>query len=272
MKLKVTWSCIALGLAAAALMPAGTSLAQSTDPAPGAERPSAAANQHQHHGRRTKQIMLAGAEGADIVIWKPDLEQIPLEAEMGVITIPKTGVDNYHAIVAEKDWGDTKETIIRYEYLRGKPSKRSPSELTSARKSAFEIIPDPLPREHQDYQSAEAWAFLLRFNGVPVADRTVVLETMNGSRLESVSDADGRVAFTLPDDFPDMIEGERDRRSADFQLSADHLADGITYQTTLSSKYEVNMSHWRSAPLGAAVIGIGFIAGLFLGRRNLKNG
>lgn len=214
--------------------------------------------------------MIAGSEGAEIRLWRPDLRTLPLKVEHGSITIPKTGMDNYHAIVAEKDWGNLRETVIRYEYLRGKPSERSPSELTAAEKATFEIVPEPLPREHQHFFGGTSWTFLIRFKGRPLGARGAILETSNGSRLEAVSSPGGRVTFTLPDDFAGIVPGERDPRAAEFQVTAEHRADGIVYQTMLSAEYRVSPAHWRSTPMGLGVMALGFLVGIGLKRGRFR--
>jgi hypothetical protein len=223
-------------------------------------------SQHMQHGRGPKKLMLAGAEGATIKLWKPDLTTLELEAKMGVIALPSTGVDNYHAVVAEKDWGDIKESVIRYEWMRGKPSGESPTKLTAAIKTAFEIVPDPIPRGHYHYHSDQEWDFILRFQDKPVGNLPVTLQTANGSVIKATSDSKGRVSFLLPEDFPEVVEGKRDRRSADFALSAEYSASGITYQTLLSAEYRLNQKHWNSGQLGLLVGGLGLIAGGFIGR------
>ena len=72
--------------------------------------PAAAGHGHRRGGQR---LILSNADGATITLWKPDLSTLPLELEHGAITLPRTGMDNYHAIVAEKDWGKEKEAVIR---------------------------------------------------------------------------------------------------------------------------------------------------------------
>ncbi|MET0046410.1 MAG: hypothetical protein ABW066_01350 [Sedimenticola sp.] len=234
-----------------------------------AQKPPAA-NAHQHR-RGPKQLVLVGSEGAEITLWKPDLSTLPLQSKMGTVTIPTTGVDNYHAVVARKDWGDTVESVIRYLYMHGKPSGQSPTRLTGVLKSELEIVPDPIPREHFRYYSDQEWGFLVRFGGKPLANVPVVMETANGSRVEGVTDTGGRVRLHIPDDFPDVVEGERDRRAAELSVSAEHVARGITYQSMLSAEYRVNQGHWRSFELGLAVAGIGMIAGGFIGRKRGGN-
>jgi len=223
--------------------------------------------QQQGHRRGPKTFTLANSEGATIRLWKPDLTVIPLTATHGSITMPRTGVDNYHSVVVEQDWGYLKEALIRYVYFRGKPSGHSTSELTEAVKTTFEIVPDPVPREHQHYRSDQHWSFLLRFRGMPASNLPVVLKSSNGTSLSSVSGSNGSVSFLIPDDFPQLEQNGRDKRTAEFSIQAETVADGITYQTQLSADYRVNPSHWQSLGLGIFVTGIGVLAGGFLGRK-----
>ncbi|MCU7858955.1 MAG: DUF4198 domain-containing protein, partial [Candidatus Thiodiazotropha sp. (ex Lucinoma kastoroae)] len=180
--------------------------------------------QPSHDHRGAKKIALENGEGATITLWKPDLSTQPIALEHGTVTIPKTGTDNYHAVVAEKDWGNHKEVIIRYEYMFGRPSKQSPSKLAAAEKSAFEIVPNPIPREHYRYHSQQTWGFIVRLHGKPVPDLEVTLQTSYGSQDSTISDHNGYVEFQIPDDFPDLVEGERDKRSAQFTISSKYSA------------------------------------------------
>ena len=231
-------------------------------------RPQAPA-QHGHHRRGPKQLALSIADDAQVVLWKPDLSTQLLEIRQGKVGFKGTGVDNYHALVAERTGGTLTEVAIRYEYARGKPSGHSSTELTAANKSALEIVPDPIPREHYHYHSDQSWGFIVRFQGQPVANKQVMLETANGSRLESSTAADGRVSLHLPDDFPGIVEGARDKRSAEFAVSTKHTEGGRSYQTTLNGAYRVNPQHWHSLGLGIMVAGMGMLTGGFIGRKGL---
>jgi len=228
--------------------------------------PERTAGQQQPPRRGPKKFMLANSEGAVIRLWKPDLTSLPLTVEQGSITLPRTGVDNYHAVIVEKDWGYLKEALIRYEYMHGKPSGHSTSELTAVEKTAFEIVPDPVTREHQHYHSDQSWNFFLRFKGTPAADIPVTLQTSHGSRVNTVSDSEGKISLHIPDDFPDIKKGERDRRTAEFSISAEVTDAEVTYQTVLNAEYRVNPSHWQSLGMGVAVTGFGMLAGAFIGR------
>jgi hypothetical protein len=225
---------------------------------------------HSHQGG--KRIFLENGDGAKITLWKPDLSTKTLTLEHGSVTMPKTGMNNYHAIVAEKDWGDHKEAVIRYEYHHGRPSKQSPSKLAAQQKTEFEIVPDPIPREHYRYHSQQRWGFLVRFNGRPVSDLEVRLKTSNGTQLSAISDADGRVAFMIPDDFPDLVEGQRDTRLSQFTTSSEYHQGGKRFTTQLNADYRINPSHWHSTRWGLLIIGIGFITGGFIGRINDSGG
>ena len=115
--------------------------------------------------------MLSIADDAQVVLWKPDLSTQPLEIQQGKVGLKGTGVDNYHAIVAERTEGKLTEVAIRYEYARGKPSGHSSTELTAADKSTLEIVPEPIPREHYRYHSDQTWDFIVRFQGLPLANQ-----------------------------------------------------------------------------------------------------
>jgi hypothetical protein len=255
-----------LTLAVTALLPLSAMAAQPQEEI----KPQPHARSHNRHAG--KRIMLENAEGASITLWKPDLTTLPLKLSQGGFALPGTGMDNYHAIVVERTWGNSRESLIRYEYLFGRPSKHSPRELTGAVKTDLEIAPDPIPREHYRYHSDQAWGFLLRLHGLPVAGVPLTLSTDNGTTLEAVSDDSGRAVFRLPDDFPDLMAGARDTRSAGFSVSARKHEAGIDYRTTLAADYRINPAHWQSTPLGLLAAGFGVLAGGLLGRVKPKEG
>ncbi|MEW8586701.1 MAG: hypothetical protein AB2531_13130, partial [Candidatus Thiodiazotropha sp.] len=88
----------------------------------------------------------------------------------------------------------------------------------------------------------------------------------NGSHLSVTSDAEGRVEFLIPDDFPGVVKGERDRRLGQFSVSSEYHQGDRRYTTQLSADYRVSPSHWQSTRLGLLIVGFGFIAGSVIGR------
>lgn len=209
------------------------------------------------------------SEAADqAVLWKPDLAKLDLQAQQGTYRLRPTGMDNYHALVAERrPDATTLEAAIRFVYLRGKPSGNSPSLLTTAVKTPLDIVPAPLPREHRHYQANHDAVFVLRFKGKPLANAPVALSTANGSHLQLVTDRIGALRFTLPDDFPETKDGRENNRPAEFVLQAETERDGRTYRTSLSGQYHVDPAHWQSFELGMMVLGAGFVSGLVMNRR-----
>lgn len=260
-------------LAMACAAPAWTA-PSAADPQP-ADRP-AAGRAHQGHGthtaRRAKRIPLENAEGADVTLWKPDLSTAPLTARDGKVDLNPTGLDSYHAVVAERERAGVTETVIRYEYLNGRRTGRSPAELTAAVKADFEIVPDPLPREHARYLTANPAAFLVRYRGAPLAGAAVTLDTSHGSALEGVTGADGRVRFRLPDDFPEVKPGRANNAAAELRVGSTHRAGDRTYRTVLTAAYHVDPAHWQSFEGGLLIAAAGIVAGGIAGRRLLATG
>ena len=213
-----------------------------------------------------KAYMLMNGKNSIMRMWKPDGEPVTIKISGDYFDLPKTGVDNYHAVVVDRKLEGVQDSYVRYIYRRGKPAGHSPAELLAISKSTLEVVPDPLPREHQRYQSGETWPFMVRFKGEPLANVEVALKTAHGNGSDAVSDKEGRVRLHIPDDFFDVVEWERDKRRADFAVTVEHQDGAMRYRSHLGAQYELNPMHWRSTTLGVLVIGIGMLAGAFLGR------
>jgi len=216
-----------------------------------------------HH--RGAELKLTDGQGAEARLILPDLSTREVTLDGASVSIPGTGMNNYHALVATRHDGDRHETAIRYPYLHGKPSGHSPSELTTADKARLEIRPTPLPREHQRYQASHEAAWRLLFDGRPLADTAVALTTSQGSRLDLETDDRGRLRVELPDDFSDTRPGRRANRPAEFVIQARHQTGEGTFLTRFSAAYYVDDGHWKSTWAGAAVLGGGLFLGLGLG-------
>jgi len=283
-----------IGLLAAACGSSGVSASVDAGPRMIITKPAATASGgHQHHGHQPEQkaqqpaqpqprrrgggkkLALVNGEGAVVKFWAPDLNRQEIVLEGDGFTIPKPAVDNYHAVVAERQQGNLKQAAIRYEYMRGRPSSESPSKLAGAQKTEFEIVPNPIPREHHRYMTDAKWEFIARFGGSSISGVRVTLETSHGSRVHGVTDEEGRVRFTIPDDFPGVKPGRRNNPSAELHVYAEHRKEKALYQTDLSAPYYVGAHHWTSTAQGLVFAGLGLLAGGLIsaaGRRNEGKG
>ncbi|HKJ75575.1 MAG TPA: hypothetical protein VKA64_00045, partial [Gammaproteobacteria bacterium] len=179
-------------------------------------------------GGRGEAFLLAGANGASARMWKPTLETVPLEVgKAGRVEPPRTGLNNYHLLVAEQRAEGALQTALRYLPRNGKPTGHSPSELLAADKAALEIVPRPLPREHRHYKTGERYRFRVRFRGAPVADTRVDLTTSHGSRISGRTDPEGYVDFRLPMDFREVREGRRANPPGELLLSVAHRGPDV---------------------------------------------
>lgn len=178
------------------------------------------------------------------------------------LALSPTGFDSYHALIAERDSSELHESAMRYPYMRGKPSGRSPSELLAIDKVPLEIVPDPIAREHHRYLSDRTATFHIRYRGQPLPHAPLSLETSNGTFVQLQADAEGRIAVRLPEDFATVGVGRRNNKPADFIVRARHTDNGKQYRASLSAPYHVNPHHWESNRAGLAAAASGFVVGL----------
>lgn len=234
---------------------------------------SSGQNQHAGHNmsrNREKSFYLADNQNAIVKYIDPSLKTLSLTAEdkSNQYILPKTGMDNYHALVAERTTEMTHESSLRYAYLRGKPSGFSPENLIKQHKLPLEIVPEPMIREHLRFYTNKSHLFKILFNEKPLVDTWVIFQTSNGTTLDSKTDADGKVLFTLPDDFKEIKPGRRANKPAEFLLRTVHIDNNINYKTNFSAPYSVNPSHWQSNAGGMLALSIGFISGIVIMRRH----
>lgn len=229
--------------------------------------------EHQQNRSREKAYYLEDNKNVTVNYMTPALKVIPLapQENSNKYVLPKTGMDNYHALVAQKKTDSTHESSLRYAYMRGKPSGYSPENLIKNHKLPLEIVPEPMIREHWRFYTNNRHIFQILFNEKPLVDTWVILQTANGTKLDSKTDINGKVAFILPDDFKDIKPGRRANKPQDFLLRTVHIADNITYKTNFSAPYSVNPSHWQSNSGGILALSIGFISGIVVMRRHNRN-
>jgi hypothetical protein len=224
----------------------------------------------QHGGNREKAYYLRDGEKAQVSYYSPDLSQQTLNAENNSdkYVLPKTGMDNYHALIAQRSTEKIHESALRYPYMRGKPSGESPKKVIRSHKLPLEIVPDPMVREHWRFYSQNTHRFQILFNEKPLSNSWVILKTSNDSTIELASDQDGFVEFTLPDDFSDIKPGRRANKPAEFMLRTAHVDGDKTYTTNFTESYSVNPSHWNSNLGGVITLSLGFLSGIVIMRKH----
>lgn len=225
---------------------------------------------HGHSGSREKSVYLEDQQNAVVKYIDPGLKELSLSAEdnSNKYVLPKTGMDNYHAIIAQRSTDKSHESSLRYIYMRGKPSGYSPENLIKQHKLPLEIIPDPMIREHWRYYSNNQHAFKIFFNNKPLTDSWVIFQSSNGTKLDAKTDSNGKVSFILPDDFQDVKAGRRANPPAEFLLRTVHIDNKVTYKTNFSAPYSVNPSHWQSNMGGIIALSFGFISGIIIMRKH----
>jgi len=229
--------------------------------------------QHQHHThhRGKPGYFLSDPKHATTTLIAPDLTTRNIKLKNGVAKPRPTGMNNYHALLAERHSENLHEAAIRYITMRGKKTRHSPFKLVNANKTELEIIPAPLPREHRRYHSGTDIVFELRFKGWQLNNVPVTLKTSNGSVISSMTDVSGQVKFSLPEDFVQVKPGRRNNPAQEFTISTEYTRNSDIYRSSLSMPYYVNPTHWQSNTLAMTFAGSGFIVGLGVMAYSRKN-
>lgn len=226
---------------------------------------------HGMHGTKREGFALANAvyNHASVRLIHPNLSSDILSAESENFQLPKAKTGGYYALVAEANISGMEYSAIRYLSTMGKPSHVSPSKLTALNKTALEIVPDPLHREHDRYTASKTYRFVAHFGNTPLTNTPIVLETRNGTFETFITDSHGIVDITLPNDFRGIQPNRRENKPSEFLLTLQHNADDRHYVTTLSMPYSVNPNDfWQSQQWGAGAVLIGFLGGLIMYRRH----
>lgn len=182
---------------------------------------------------------------------------------------PKNG--NYYWVSAREEQ-DGHVSVASTAVYFSNPGA-APTQLLLERRNELEIIPQPLPREHGSYRESEKWSFLLRFNGQPLANHEVRMETEMGSKSVFHSDAEGRVTVLFPFDFKfeeaAQGDGHQGPRRARFVLAAELENGGRHYLTAFNYSYSPDAARGKSLWAGAGflVLGMAFAAPLWRRRK-----
>lgn len=186
---------------------------------------------------------------------------------------PKIG--NYHWVIAREETPDAVRVASTAWYFSNPGD--SPQALLQQVKHELEIVPEPLPREHGSYRESEKWRFLVRFQGQPLANQPVMLETAFGTRSTVLTDAAGYATVLFPRDFKPAADrregGDHGPRRVPFVLSTAKELDGRRYLTAFNSTYGEDADRDRSLGWGVAFGLVGMLAATpLLRRRNDTHG
>lgn len=201
--------------------------------------------------------------------------KVPVEAEGTVIkALPKLG--NYYWVAARQE-KDGKVIVASTPYYFGEPGP-APTRMLLEQKYELEIIPQPLPREHGSWRESEKWQFLLRFNGQPLANKALRMETEFGSKTAFISDEKGMVTVLFPRDFkpteknPGQGGHSHGPRRAKFVLATEHDDGGKHYLTAFNHTYSADADRKRDllTGVGFGVFGM-LLAAPLLRRKKAEN-
>jgi len=233
-------------------------------------KPAAQQGHSGHGGRKAKQFQINNydpAASTEVYYLMPTLEKRELIIDNGLISLPRTGMENYHALFIQQTQAQNVSSSVRYIYSRGRPSKVSPTKITQLQKSDLEIAPVLLPKEHNHYKGSNTYKFELRFKNQPLSEHAITFTTSNGTNKTFTSDEDGKFCMTMPNDFKDVKMKRRANRPAEFILAAVYSHKGITYNTTLAMPYYVNpIDYWQTQTLAVILVFIGLAMGIFMFR------
>lgn len=234
-----------------------------------------AAAKHGGHGGSEKtmfSVMNGEKEGVARLIL-PDLSTRELKINHTLLSLPKTSLGGYAALVVHQRSDTQVSSAIRYLSLHGRPVKISPTKLTAFPKAVLEIVPAPLHREHDRYTASKSYRFLITFQGEPLPHTPLLMETKNHTSQTYTSDDKGVLTVTLPNDFKNIKPGRSENKPSEFLLTTDVNDSNLHYQTTLSMPYYANPNdYWQSQQLGAVAVFFGFIGGLLIYRRTKSKG
>ncbi len=187
--------------------------------------------------------------------------QLPLEMAGAKLDKPESG--GYHWLAAREEQGDRVKVASAIHFFSERGAQ-NPTAMFMQQKHELEVIPQPYPREHSRYRANEDWEFLVRFNGKPLANQKVLMETANGSKAELLSDARGIVTARIPDDFKaekPLAGGAHShgRRSSDLVLATEHAEGGKSYLTAFNAGYGPDAFDQRSLAMGLGFALLGMI-------------
>ena len=239
-------------------------------------------------GRESETLTLLSLEGA--------LPDVVMKAENGAmkaqVELPELGF--YNAYLTQRMvHGDMLHVqIAKAELLHGTCCAKGVDEEAVAKPIVNPNVPLELLREHYPNEglftrivSGDKVNLIAMSYGKPVAGVSVSMTTQDGWSNRKVSDAEGRVSFTvIRDYYPAWLEFKKYRKqtflmTADLDIKDKVVADGVSYSSahytsTLAGSYYPSPYDYRSYAWGLGialfVIVSGGVAIYLYRRRRLK--
>lgn len=219
-------------------------------------------------GRTGAQISVFNGAAGEVAALAPDGTTTTLPLAAGTASYkPATG--NYHLLTAVDACDVHVATAATAVYFPN--PGRAPTDILAAPRQGLTIVPERLPREHSAYRAGETWRFVVTMDGQPFPGAKVRFETANGSRIELVSDVDGTVDVTFPEDFPprDQRPPEAHGRpvTADFVVAATFQTGTVQHIGAFNYSYRPGAYDGASLAMGAGFALLGMVAAAPLLRR-----
>ena len=145
----------------------------------------------------------------------------------------------------------------------------SPEKLLSDYQMGLDIRPVRLP-ERGGYREGSRWDFLVRFDGLPLAATTLLLETENGSSEKFETNQQGIAHVTFPRDFDSASidkEAGAARTRKGFAVSAVREVNGVRHSSAFNYFYTPDLMRERSLAWGMGFTLLGMCLAFPLLRR-----
>jgi hypothetical protein len=193
--------------------------------------------------------------------FRSDQQEWDVLLDKGRFTLHSAGVGNYHWLLARQESADG-VTVASTAHYFSNPGP-APTDMLARPKSELEIVPAPLPREHNRYRENRTYRFEVRFQGAPLAGTPVSFTSSAGTRARFVSDAAGRVWVRFPGDVQPAKDGGHGRGPTNrFALAAAHDAGGRHYLTAFNYSYAEDAYTDRSLAWGGGFMALGCLIAL----------
>nr|CRH04331.1 Conserved exported protein of unknown function [Candidatus Magnetococcus massalia] len=167
----------------------------------------------------------------------------------------KNNPGGYVRLIARKESGETVETATTLGYF-SKPGP-APRAMLAESLSGLEVVPAKLPREHAHYRAGERWPFMVRLDGKPLSGKVVELTSELGEVQSAVSNAEGKVMLTMPQQFK-KVGGRHGRAKTAFVVRVKHgVEGGRMLQSAFNYHFIAPHHEGKSTPAGVGFLLLG---------------